>query len=398
METTVGFDTATRVYSQLVGNMATDGNSAKKYWYYVKLMGRSVSRISLEVALQTHPNVVVLGEDIEARKATLIDIVREIADAVCERAINGKNYGIVLVPEGAIGYIPELRTLISEMNHLFSEGVPATAVPEKLTPWSQAVLQYLPALIRQQLFLERESSGAVQLSQINTERLLAELVGEELNARKAKNRYNGKYATICSSFGYQARCSLPSNFDCCYGSTLGATAGALIAGGFHGYMATVRNLASPTSAWEPAGVPLTAVMSVPTPSVSLAAQGSSNLGSSSSSTNSTAVGIRPTIPSSPVDVHGGAFQHLLQQTSAWRKGEYYANPGPIQFAGSTADSRTACLALERHQYMKRIELLRTKLDMIRDICRPGVSDSLLDAAVSGISSLADILNVIKQKE
>lgn len=391
----MGFDSATRVYSQLVGNMATDGNSAKKYWYYVKLMGRSVSRISLEVALQTHPNVVVLGEDIEARKATLIDIVREIADAVCERAVHGKNYGIVLVPEGAIGYIPELRTLISEMNHLFSEGVPATAVPEKLTPWSSAVLQYLPPLIRQQLFLERESNGAVQLSQINTERLLAELVGEELSSRKSKNRYNGKYATICSSFGYQARCSLPSNFDCCYASTLGATAGALIAGGFHGYMATVRNLASVTTEWEPAGVPFTALMSVPTPSVSLTTPLAS---SSLSSSNTTAVGIRPTIPSSPVDVHGGAFQHLSQHAGEWRRGEFYANPGPIQYTGSTADSRTACLSLERHQYMKRIELLRAKLDIIRDICRPGVSDSLLDAAVSGISSLADILGVIKQKE
>ena len=269
VETTVGFDTATKVYAQLVGNMATDGNSAKKYWYFVKLMGRSVSRIALEVALQTHPNAVVLGEDIEARKMTLIDLVRETADAVCARAAQGKNFGIVLCPEGVISYIPELRTLIGELNQLVADGVDVAAMPARLTPWSQALLQYLPALIRQQLFLERESSGAVQLSQISTERLLAELVGDELARRRAAGKYNGKYAAICSSFGYQARCSLPSNFDCAYAAALGATAAALVAGGHGGYMATCRNLAGATEAWEPVGVPLTSMMAVPAPGVAL---------------------------------------------------------------------------------------------------------------------------------
>jgi diphosphate-dependent phosphofructokinase len=403
VEATVGFDTATKVYSQLVGNMATDGNSAKKYWYFVKLMGRSVSRITLEVGLQTHPNVVVLGEDIEARKLTLIDIVREVADAVCERATNNKNYGIVLVPEGAISYIPELRTLISEMNQLFADGVEASAVPSKLTPWSQAVLAYLPALIRQQLFLERESSGAVQLSQINTERLLAELVGEELKVRgkaSGASRYDGKYATICSSFGYQARCSLPSNFDCTYGSTLGATAGALVAGGHNGYMATARNLAGPVSSWEPSGVPFTAMMSVPAPGspLALAASASGAAAAAPGSGASATHGVRPAIDSAPVDVHGGAFQALVRSSAAWREGEHYANPGPIQFGGSTADSRTETLSLEQRAYMKRITLLRQRLDAIRDLIRPGVSDALLDAATSGATSLAEILAVIKQRE
>ncbi len=186
VEATLGFDTATKVFSQLVGNMATDGNSAKKYYYFVRLMGRAVSHISLEVALQTHPNVVMLGEDIEARKLTLTDIVREVADVVAARAAVGKNFGIVLVPEGAVSYIPEMRTLLAEMNQLFADGVDAATVPSRLTPWSQAVLNYLPPFIRQQLFLERESSGAVQLSQISTEKLLAELVGEELERRKVR--------------------------------------------------------------------------------------------------------------------------------------------------------------------------------------------------------------------
>jgi pyrophosphate--fructose-6-phosphate 1-phosphotransferase len=393
VEATLGFDTATRVYSQLVGNMATDGNSAKKYWYYVKLMGRAVGRITLEVALQTHPNVTVLGEDIEARKLTLSDIVREVADAVTARAAAGKNYGIVLVPEGAIAYIPELRTLITEMNALFADGVDAAAVPAKLTPWSQALLAYLPALIRQQLFLERESSGAVQLSQINTERLLAELVGEELARRKAGGKYAGKYATICSSFGYQARCSLPSNFDCCYGASLGATAAALVAGGFTGCMATVRNLSAPVAAWEPAGVPMTSMMTVPVPGSPLA-QASSSAAPQPAGT----AGSRPAIPSAPVDVHGGAFQALQAHSAPWRAGEEYANPGPIQFGGSTADSRTATLDAERREYMQRISSVRAALDAIRDICRPGVSDAVLDAAHSSLASLATILATLKQRE
>ena len=395
VETTVGFDTATRVYSQLVGNMATDGNSAKKYWYYVKLMGRSVSRVALEVALQTHPNAVVLSEDIEQRKMTLNDIVRDLADTVTRRAAAGKNFGMVLIPEGVIGSIPELRTLISEMNSLFSEGVDAKEVVSKLTPWSQALLAYLPALIRQQLFLERESSGAVQLSQINTERLLAELVGDELSRRKAAGKYNGKYATICSAFGYQARCSLPSNFDASLGATLGATAASLIAGGFNGYMATVRNLAGPYESWEAIGVPLVSMLVVPAPGSSLAQAGAA--AAAAAGTGSSA-GLRPVIPSAPVDVLGGAFLSLQTSLPAWSEGELYSNPGPLQFNGPTAELRTLSLDLERAGHMQRVGVLRTKLDNIRALCGPGCSDALLTAALSQATALEEVLKVLKTKE
>ncbi len=214
---------------------------------------------------------------------------------------------------------------------------------------------------------------------------------------QAAGKYKGKYATICSSFGYQARCSLPSNFDCSFGAALGATAGALVGGGFNGYMACVRNLAGPVASWEPAGVPLTAMMTVPMPGSALA-NVSPTTGAAGSGSGAATIGARPVIPSSPADVHGGAFLALNKHLAAWRAGEHYANPGPIQFAGSQADSRTALLSLDSRQYMRRITELRTKLDAIRDICRPGVSDALLDAAISGITSLADILAVVKQRE
>jgi 6-phosphofructokinase len=330
----------------------------------VRLMGRAASHITLEVALQTHPNIVLLGEEIEANKMTLIDIVRYIADVVAARAAQDKNFGVVLVPEGAISYIPELRTLISEMNRLFADGVAPEGIPARLTPWSQAVLSYLPALIRQQLFLERESSGAVQLSQISTEKLLAELVGDELARRKvwlhpvhaaaswpatccprppasgavaptplrrrapasaprvalcvvrtlrlrharvqSAGTFKGKYASISHFFGYQARSSLPSNFDCKYGTALGGTAAALIIGGYTGYMATVTHLNKPLSQWLPVGVPLSAMMTVPTPGTVLAQAYATTKSSAGDAAGHT--GVRPVIESSPVDVHGATFQ------------------------------------------------------------------------------------------
>jgi len=192
VETTLGHDTATKVFAQLVGNMATDSNSAKKYWYFVKLMGRATGHITMEVALQTRPNVVILAEDIERRKLSLRDVICEVADAVAARAAAGKNFGVVLVPEGAVAAIPEVATLIAEMSKLLRGGATADAIPGLLTPWSAAVLAFLPPVIRGQLFLERESSGAVQLSQIASETMLAELVGAELAARAKNGTYKGK--------------------------------------------------------------------------------------------------------------------------------------------------------------------------------------------------------------
>lgn len=400
VEQTLGFDTATRVYSQLVGNMATDGNSAKKYWFFIRLMGRHASRIALEVALQTHPNAVLLAEEIEARKLTLTDVVNELADLVAARSAAGKNFGLVVLPEGLVQSIPELRALIAEMNALFAEGVTQDAVPARLTPWSQAVLSYLPAFISSQLFLERESSGAIQLSQISTERLLAELVGDELGRRKARGLFKGKYSSISHFFGYQARSSLPSIFDCSYGDSLGRTAAALALAGCNGYMATVRNLTAPVSEWKPLGVPLTAMMSVPAPG-SVSAQAYAVLEKRSALGGEALRGVRPVIESALVSVHSGPFKLLKARSPAWSLGELYRNPGPIQFysgPSSSADNVTLSLRHDNSDYLVRIERLRAALESCRDVCRPGVSDSILDAALTGATSLAHILAVMRERE
>jgi len=336
---------------------------------------------------------------------TLSDIVRDLADVVAARAAAGKNFGVVLVPEGTIAAIPELRTLIAELDHLSREGVEAAAVPSRLTPWSAAVLAYLPPLIRSQLFLERESSGAIQLSQISTEQLLSELVGNELGRRAKAGSYKGKYAAVQTSFGYQARSAFPSNFDCSYGAALGRTAAALVVGGFTGYMATVRRLAAPPAEWEPAGVPLTAMMSVPLPGtvheVAYSAAGAAAGAGASGAASGAAPahkGARPVIESAPVDVHSSAFAELRRQAADWRVHDRYANPGPTQFEGVGADDTTITLRLARHDYMARIAQLRGALDTVRDICKPGVPEPILDAAVTGMTSLAHILSVMRERE
>ena len=368
VETTLGFDTATKVYSQLVGTMGTDGNSAKKYWCWLRLMGRATSHIALEVALQTRPNLVLLGEDLEARRLTLTDIVHHCADVIAARAAAGKNFGVVLLPEGILAYIPELRSLIDEMNALFVAGVPQAAIPDRLTPWSRAVLAYLPPLIRDQLFLERESSGALQLSQVSTERLLAELTGDELARRKAAGTYKGKYATITHFFGYQARSSLPSNFDCAYGTALGATSAALVVAKRNGYMATVRGLAGPVEEWTPMGVPLVGELSLPPPGKVLRAL---------------------SIESAPVDLQGAAMFAMKRVASKWQRGEAYTNPGPIQFDGPVAGAITATLSLEQTQASGRVAQIRRMLTEVRDAVSPseGVTDEAIETARAGLVGL-----------
>lgn len=332
---------------------------------------------------------------------------------------------MVLVPEGVLAAIPELRTLISEMNGLFREGLVAPdAIAARLTPWSAAVLSFLPPAIRAQLFLERESSGAIQLSQVSTEALLAHLVGSELTRRAAAGAYKGKFATVTASLGYQARSALPSNFDCALGATLGRTAAALVLGGFGGYMATARNLTAPPGEWEAAGVPLSAMMSspragsvqaaayasLPAPATAAAehdgkhstASGGAGAGASSSSSSSSSSsaraapsGSRPVIESAPVDVHGPAFAELKRRLPLWLHADSFANPGPIQFDGPTADEATLTLRLAPRRYMVRIRELRAALDAVRDACKPGVPESVLDVALTGAQSLAHILAVMR---
>ena len=323
---------------------------------------------------------------VTARKLTLTDIVHELADAVVARARAGKNYGVILVPEGAVSHIPELRALIAEMNALFTSGVASPeAVHARLTPWSQAVLDYLPPLIREQLFLERESSGAVQLSQISTERMLAELVGDELARRKTAGAYSGKYAAITHFFGYQARSSLPSAFDCALGGALGVAAGALVAGGHNGYMAVARNLTSPVTQWELGGVPLSAMMAA-------ASTVHASVGGAKKAS------VRPVLGSAPVDLASGPFQALKDSAADWLAHERYANPGPIQFTGPAAADVTLTLSRSRNDYITRITALRADTAKVLALCRPGVRDAMLDAALTGVGSLVKILELLKERE
>jgi pyrophosphate--fructose-6-phosphate 1-phosphotransferase len=380
VETTVGFDTACKVYSQLIGNIATDGNSAKKYYYFLRLMGNKPSHINLECALETHPNVTILSEEVAAKKMSLADVTKNIADTICKRAELGKNFGTVLLPEGLVAAIPEMSALIAEMNDLFKDGITDEGdLVAKLTPWGKALLDTLPPFIRMQLMLERESSGAVQLSQIEAERLLADLVKAELKVRKASGQYKGSFSAVCSFFGYQARCSMPSNFDSTYALSLGKCAAALIYGNKTGYLATITGLCKPVDQWRCGGVPLNAMT---TCTGQAADEGK----------------VRPTIPTKYVDLHGEAFKLLKSKEKAWEVDDCYENPGPIQFAGTTADRVTSTLATEQSDYTEKLLFLKDAMGKIQQTCKPGCSDEVLSAATSSLKTVLDILKIIRAKE
>ena len=329
VESTVGFDTACRVTAQLVGNLETDCNSAKKYVYITRVLGRECGHVALEVALQTCPNLLMLGEDVETRRLTLSGVVNELADLISARAAAGKNYGVILIPEGLVTFIPELRTLIDEINHLLIHGE-ANEMTAELTPWSRAVLEYLPLTVRKELFLERESSGAIQLSQISMEKLLQDLVNNEVLKRKAAGKTKAKGGNLMGFFlGYQARSALPSNFDCTLGSALGRTAALLVAGGMTGYLTSMRGLKKPVAEWEPVGVPLVQLLTVPVTGAPIPPQ--ANAGKNQ--------GARPALLPSPVNVRGDDYREFAGLRDFWASGEHYLSPGPIQFSGATADGQ-----------------------------------------------------------
>lgn len=376
IETTFGFDTACKLYSQLVGNMATDGASAAKYYYFVRVMGRTASHIALECALHTKPNVVLIGEQLSADKSSLPDVINHLADVVVKRAAAGKNYGLVLVPEGLIMHISELVSLVDQMNRLLASGIAAEAVRESLHPWNRAVLDYLPPLIRDQLFSERESHGTLQLSQISTEALLADLVSEELARRKTAHTYSGSFAPITHFFGYQARCALPSNFDCDYAYGLGRVAALLVAHNRSGYAACLSGLHAPASQWQPHGVPLSAMMHA---SVTPAGEQ------------------RPIISSTPLDLHSHSFNAYKSQCGSWEAEDHYDNPGPMQFRGPTCDSVPRTVALDNSQYLPQLHTLRKGLAAIKHMCRPGVSPDVLETAVVTLGALGTSLELMLRK-
>jgi pyrophosphate--fructose-6-phosphate 1-phosphotransferase len=337
IETSFGFDTATKVYSELIGNIQRDANSAKKYYHFVKLMGRSASHIALECALQTHPNVTLISEEIAAQKQTMKQIVAYVAGIVRDRAAAKRNFGVVLIPEGLIEFVPEMKKLIAELNELLAKNDEyfqklstedqLQFVSSKLSAESSQAFNSLPRSIQLQLTMDRDPHGNVQVSRIETEKLVIDMVGDLLREWKSSGKYTGKFNALNHFFGYEGRCAAPSNFDADYGYSLGFTASALIAGGKSGYMSAVRGVSKPASHWTPGGIPLTMMMNVER-------RHGKNV---------------PVIKKALVELDGKPFQALIQNRDAWAKNDDYVYPGPIQYFGPSevCDQPTATLTLER---------------------------------------------------
>ena len=325
IETSFGFDTACKVYSELIGNIQRDANSAKKYWHFIRLMGRSASHIALECALQTQPNICIVSEEVEAKQMTLGEIVEEIAQVVAQRAAKGLNFGTVLVPEGLIEFIPAMRALIQELNDLLADGKEFDV--NGLSAGAKQLYESLPEAIAKQLTMDRDPHGNVQVSLIETEKLLIEMVGKRLAEMKAAGLYTGKFATQHHFFGYEGRCAVPSNFDADYCYSLGQTASELIAGGKTGYMATVRNLTRPAEEWIAGGVPITMMMNMERRNGKM----------------------KPVIQKALVDMKGKPYQYLMAHREEWALStDTYIFPGPIQYYGPTevCDQPTCTLKLE----------------------------------------------------
>ncbi|PIA56961.1 hypothetical protein AQUCO_00700964v1 [Aquilegia coerulea] len=379
VETNVGFDTICKVNSQLISNVCTDALSAEKYYYFIRLMGRTASHVALECTLQSHPNMVVLGEEVASSKLTLFDLTKQICDAVQARAEQDKNHGVILLPEGLVESIPEVYALLQEIHELHRQGVSIDNMSSNLSPWASALFEFLPPFIKKQLLLHPESDDSAQLSQIETEKLLADLVETEMTKRLKEGTYKGKkFNAICHFFGYQARGSLPSKFDCDYAYVLGHICYHILAAGLNGYMATVTNLKNPVNKWRCGAAPITAMMTVKRYS---RGPGTSSIG-------------KPAVHPAQVDLKGKAYELLRQNATKFLMDDVYRNPGPLQFDGAGADTKTVSLCVEDQDYMGRIKKLQEYLDKVRNIVKPGCSQDVLKAALSAMTSVTDILSIM----
>ena len=337
IETSFGFDTACKVYSEVIGNIERDCNSARKYWHFIKVMGRSASHIALECALQTQPNICLISEEVEAKKQSLDEIVDYIAGVVAKRAEQGNNFGTVIIPEGLIEFIPAMKTLISELNDFLAhnqEEFNATPkdkqlayVASHLNSDNKKVFESLPEGVARQLTLDRDPHGNVQVSLIETEKLLADMVEVKLKAMKAEGKYVGKFSKQGHFFGYEGRCATPSNFDADYCYSLGYTASALIAAGKTGYMSSVRNTTAPASEWIAGGVPTTMMINMERRHGEM----------------------KPVIQKALVELDGAPFKFFQKNRENWAVNTEYVYPGPIQYFGPTevCDQTTVTLKLER---------------------------------------------------
>jgi pyrophosphate--fructose-6-phosphate 1-phosphotransferase len=338
VETSFGFDTACKTYSELIGNIQRDASSAKKYYHFIRLMGRSASHICLECALETQPNITIVSEEVEKKQMTLDQLVSEIAEVVVRRAEKGLNYGTVLIPEGVVEFIPEMKILISELNDILAKHEAEVAVLEsnkdkrdfvasKLSKASSEVFNSLPNNISNQLMLDRDPHGNVQVSAIETEKLLMDMTKAKLKQLKKDGKYTGKFGALGHFFGYEGRCAIPSNFDADYCYTLGYTASLLISEGKTGYMASVKNLTKPADQWIPGGAPITMMMNMEKRHGEL----------------------KPVIQKALVELDGAPFKKLVENRESWAMNSNYLYPGPIQYFGpaSVSDVTTQTLLLEQ---------------------------------------------------
>ena len=339
IECSFGFDTATKTYSEIIGNIQRDANSAKKYWHFVKVMGRSASHVALECALECQPNICLIGEEVAAKKMSLAQITDYIADSVAARAAKGMNFGVAIIPEGIVEFVPEFSMLIAEINELLAgekteafNALPTWAdkyafIEAGLTKESMAVFAILPENIQQQLFLERDPHGNVQVSLIESEKLFSEMVKENLAARKAAGTYNGKFAALHHFLGYEGRCAFPSNFDADYCYSLGYNAFMLIQYGYTGYLSKVSNLHKPAEEWVAGGMPITKMMNI-----------ERRHGAD-----------KPVIRKALVELEGAPFKFFCENREKWAVETCFAYPGAIQYFGPSevCDLTTRTLALEK---------------------------------------------------
>ena len=333
-----GFDTACKTYSELIGNIGRDANSAKKYWHFIKLMGRSASHIALECALQTQPNVCLISEEVEAKKMTLRQITENICSVIAKRAENKENFGIVLIPEGLVEFIPEMKSLIAELNDTMAKNeaefnaladfaAKKSWLQSHLTAASYETFDSLPEAIAAQFLADRDPHGNVQVSRIETEKLLVSMVETRLAAMKKEGTYTGKFSAYTHFFGYEGRCAFPSNFDADYCYALGYTAFLLIASGVTGYLSSVRNLTAPAPEWTAGGIPLTMMMNM-----------EQRHGTK-----------KPVIRKALVELDGKPFKEYAAHRDEWAVTTSYLFPGAIQYYGpaEVCDLTTKTIKLER---------------------------------------------------
>ena len=346
IEISFGFDTATKTYGELIGNIQRDANSAKKYWHFIKIMGRSASHVALEAALQTQPNITLISEEVESKKMSLSSIIDYMTDIIVKRSENHKNFGIAVIPEGLIEFIPEMGAMIANLNDIMSslekdakytsasQSEKFSIIENTLSSENAKVFSSLPTLIKSQLLMDRDPHGNVQVSKIETEKLLISMIEEKLKALKAEGKYSGKFSAQSHFFGYEGRCAFPSNFDADYCYSLGFNAFALISFGLTGYLSSIRNLTAPASEWIAGGVPLTMMMNMERRHGEM----------------------KPVIKKALVELDGPVFKQLEENREDWAMNDRYLFPGAIQYFGpsSVCDITTRTLQLEQSKKLLNV--------------------------------------------